>query len=85
MFSRIARASFALILAAAATAAVAEGGGIGRAGTYPPQYGPGVPSHADLLAKKKPKAQTTSSTLAADVDSTPEVHARTNGPGLTSR
>jgi hypothetical protein len=51
MTSRFFRASFVLILAGAATVAFAQGGGIGRAGTYPPQFGPGVPSHEDIVQK----------------------------------
>lgn len=70
MASRFLRASFALILASAATAAFAQGGGgIGRAGTYPPQFGQGVPSHEDIVLKHNKAAPK----LAVGVDSASDV------------
>lgn len=54
MGSRVLRVSLALILTGAASAAFAQGGGgIGRAGTYPPQFGPNTPSHKELLELRK--------------------------------
>jgi hypothetical protein len=67
MSSRLLRVSAALILAGAASAALAEGGGgIGRAGTYPPQFGPNTPSHRDLLELRKEKREQASRAVAAD-------------------
>ncbi|WP_321927717.1 hypothetical protein [Paraburkholderia guartelaensis] len=48
MIFRLHHVSLALVLSALACAAFAQGGqGIGRAGTYPPQFGPNTPSKAD--------------------------------------
>lgn len=70
MGSRLLRVSLALILAGAASAALAEGGGgIGRAGTYPPQYGPNTPSHKDLLELRKEKREQATRAAVADAPS----------------
>lgn len=70
MGSRLLRVSLALILAGAASAALAEGGGgIGRAGTYPPQFGPNTPSHKDLLELRKEKREQASRAVVADATS----------------
>jgi hypothetical protein len=70
MVSRLLRVSLALILAGAASVALAEGGGgIGRAGTYPPQFGPNTPSHKDLLEVRKEKREQANRAVVADATS----------------
>ncbi|MFM0226917.1 hypothetical protein [Paraburkholderia dipogonis] len=70
MSSRFLRVSLALILAGAASAALAEGGGgIGRAGTYPPQFGSSTPSHKDLLELRKEKREEANRAVVADASS----------------
>ncbi|CAB3794614.1 hypothetical protein [Paraburkholderia fynbosensis] len=70
MGSRLLRVSLALILAGAAIAALAEGGGgIGRAGTYPPQFGPNTPSHKDLFELRKEKREQANRAVVADASS----------------
>jgi hypothetical protein len=70
MGSRLLRVSLALILAGAASAALAEGGGgIGRAGTYPPQYGPNTPSHKDLLELRKENREQANRAVGVDASS----------------
>ncbi|CAN7769877.1 hypothetical protein LJR034_007588 [Caballeronia sp. LjRoot34] len=70
MVSRLLRVSLALILAGAASAALAEGGaGIGHAGTYPPQYGPNTPSNKDLLDVRKEKREQANRAVVADASS----------------
>jgi hypothetical protein len=67
MASRLLHLTLALILAGAASAALAEAGsGIGRAGTYPTQYGPNTPSHKDLLDVQKEKREHSKRAVAAD-------------------
>ena len=70
MGSQLLRVSLGLILAGAASAALAEGGGgIGRAGTYPPQYGPNTPSHNDLLERRKEKREQANRAVRTDASS----------------
>lgn len=70
MVSRLLRVSLALILAGAASAALAEGGaGIGRAGTYPPEYGPNAPSHKDPLDVPREKRARVNRAVEADASS----------------
>jgi len=69
MASLFLRAAFALVLAGAATVSFAEGGGgIGRAGTYRPQFGPGVPSHGDIVQKHDKAAPKLAKGRDADSD-----------------
>lgn len=70
MGSRVLRVSLALILAGAASAALAEGGaGIGRAGNYPPQYGPDAPSRKEQLELRKENPEQANRALVAGVSS----------------
>jgi len=70
MASRLLRVSLALILVGAASAAFAEGGGgIGRAGIYPPQFGLNTPSHKDLAELRKEKREQANRAVVASASS----------------